>query len=147
MSIATIIIGVILSLLVIFILIGVFIPEVKFTSTIVVNKPASVAWKIFMDDSKLRDWLTGFKSAEHLSGKNNEPGSIYKMVFEEKGKVFEMIETVTRVEENKEFSFDLDHKLMSSINSVLFDSKEETTTISGVTKTKGKGIMAHLHGK
>lgn len=141
MSIATIIIGIIISLLIIFLLIGIFIPVVKFSSTIEVSKPVSIAWKVFMDDSKMKDWVPGFKSAEHLSGRDNEPGSVYRMVFEEKGKVFEMMETITEVAENKEFSFELDHKVMSSNNSVLFESQGDITTITGTTKTKGKGLV------
>lgn len=141
MSIPTIIIGIILLLFILFILIGIFIPEVKFSSKVEVNKPVSLAWKIFTDDSKMADWLPGFKSAEHISGEDNVPGSVYKMVFEEKGRVFEMMETIMAVEENKEFSFDLDHKLMSSKNSVLFESQGDKTIIQGLTNTKGKGII------
>jgi len=141
MTIASIIIGIILALFLIFVLVGVFVPEVSFSSKVKVNKPINLSWQIFMDESIMADWLPGFKSTEHLSGVENEPGSTYKMVFEEKGKVFEMIETVTVMKENEEFSFDLDHKMMSSTNQVLFKNEGNNTIIQGITKTKGKGII------
>jgi hypothetical protein len=141
MSAVTIVLGVLFVLFFFFILIGVFIPKVHFTSSIIVNKPVDVAWKVFMDDSKLGDWLPGFKNAELISGRDNEVGSMYKMIFEEKGKVFEMMETLTAVVENKQFSFELDHKVMFSRNDVLFKSKGGNTIIKGVTATKGKGLI------
>lgn len=141
MSIVSILLFVLLTLFVLFFLISVFIPKVNFSSSVEVNKPVDIAWKVFMDDSKLDQWLTGFKSTALLSGKDNEVGSVYKMIFEEKGKVFEMTETITAVQENRQFSFDLDHKVMSSNNDVSFESIGNKTVIKGVTSTKGKGLI------
>ncbi|NNC84675.1 MAG: hypothetical protein HKN75_01260 [Bacteroidia bacterium] len=125
----------------VFILVGVFIPKVNFSSSIEVNKPIGECWNVFMDDSKLSEWLPGFKSTEHLSGENNAVGSTYNMIFEEKGKTFEMMETLTTVETNKQFSFNLDHKVMSSSNDVFFESNGNNTIIKGATSTKGKGLI------
>ena len=56
------------------------IPELDMSNmikvTITINQPAEKVWELFMNPDNLQHWLTGFVSAEHLSGNIGETGSV-----------------------------------------------------------------------
>jgi hypothetical protein len=120
--------GILAVLAVAFFLIGVFIPTFTYETQIVVDRPTEHAFAVFADESKLADWMTGFKSIETISGYANEIGSQYRLIFEEEGEVMEMIETVTAFEQNKLFAVKLVNDLM------YVDTEIEFTEEMGKTK-------------
>ena len=65
-------IGLIVILLVAFFCIGVFVPSVEYTTTIEINKPRDVTWRVMRER---KDWIYGFKNFEQLSGAPEEVGS------------------------------------------------------------------------
>ena len=67
-----------------------------------------------MDESRMGEWLEGYKSMELIEGEPLTVGSKHKLVFEEDGQEMTFTETVTAIEPLKEFSFDFDHDMMSS---------------------------------
>ena len=93
---------------------------IKVTTTI--NAPAEMVWENMMNTENLKHWLTGFRSAEHLTGNIGETGSTSKLRFMERGKEIEVLETVlfskqhqqftSRMEQNS-FSVESDFRLVS----------------------------------
>ena len=114
---------------------------VKVQTQIDVNRPVEEAWTKFNDESKLGDWLTGFKELETVSGEPLTVGSVHKMTFVERGKDLVMMETVTAVKENEEFSFELDHARMRSDVSVTFEPTADGLRITQTSDVAGKGVL------
>src|SRR5688572_26599702 len=72
--------------------------------SITINKPAETVWKELMNPDNLKFWLTGFVSAEHISGEPGKAGSISKLKFLERGKETEVIETAKLVNPNQQYT-------------------------------------------
>ena len=73
--------------------------------TISINQPVETVWEKLMNPDNLKFWLTGFISAEHVSGEYGKPGAISKLKFKERGKEMEVTETVTAIKPNQQYSF------------------------------------------
>jgi uncharacterized protein YndB with AHSA1/START domain len=83
----------------------------KLTTTI--NAPAEMVWENLMNPENLKHWLTGFLSAEHLTGSIGEPGSTGKLRFMERGKEVEILETVLSVKQHQQFTSRMEHPSFS----------------------------------
>ena len=70
-------IGIIALLVVAFLCIGMFVPSVEYTTTVEINKPRDLTWKVLRER---KDWVYGFKSFEQISGVPNEVGSRSRIV-------------------------------------------------------------------
>lgn len=75
--------------------------------TITINQPVETVWEKLMNPDNLKFWLTGFISAEHLSGVYGKTGAVCKLRFKERGKEMEVIETATAVKPNQHYSFNM----------------------------------------
>jgi hypothetical protein len=64
------------------------------------------------------------------------------MVFEQKGKLMEMSETITDVVPNQKIGFDLSDKMIEGHIDLVFQEKEGTTLVSETHTFKGKSILA-----
>ena len=89
------------------ILIGVISPEVTYTNSVTVEKPAAHAWAIFSDAEKLDRWLVGLESIETLEGEPMTEGSRYRLTFNVEGEEFIVTELVTDVQPVERFAFEL----------------------------------------
>jgi len=65
-------IGLIIILVVAFFCIGVFVPSVEYTTTVEINKPRDVTWRVMRER---KDWIYGFKNFEQVSGTPEQVGS------------------------------------------------------------------------
>jgi len=72
--------------------------------TITINHPVETVWDKLMNPDNLKFWLTGFVSAEHVSGEQGKTGAISKLKFKERGKEMEVIETATAIKPNQQYS-------------------------------------------
>lgn len=135
--------GIVMALIIGFCLVGILTDSVTTEYKMNVAKPLEVTYGVFMEDTLLDDWLSGFKSAELVSpGDANGVGSKYKMVFEEGGQLYEFEETITAIESNKLFAFELDSKFFTSQTEIKFEDLEgKWTTVTATTVTKGKGFV------
>ena len=96
--------------------------------TITINKPVEKVWELFMDPDSLKHWLTGFVSAEHITGRVGETGSVSKLKFMERGKLVEVKETVTAATPNQQYSFEMEHnsfQVKTDIRLVSFGNRTE----------------------
>ena len=73
--------------------------------TVTINQPVETVWDKLMNPDNLKFWLTGFISAEHVSGEYGKTGAISKLKFKERGKEMEVTETVTAIKPNQQYSF------------------------------------------
>jgi len=81
---------------------------IKVTTTI--NAPVEKVWEVLMNPDNLQHWLTGFVSAEHLTGTVGEKGSTSKLKFLERGKEMEVTETVLQVKPQQQYTINMTSK-------------------------------------
>ena len=119
-------------------------PASRIEMSIVVDKPVEVAWRGFTDESRMGEWMTGFKSMETISGEKMTAGSRYRFVFEEDGEIIEFEEVMLTVIPNKEFSFHLTADFMESTVKLSFEPSGEGTRILVENEYRGRGLIAPL---
>ncbi len=142
MKVLKYVLGILAALAVIFVLIGVFVPTLNYSSEVEVNKSIEESFAVFMDESKMKDWLKGYIRSEVIKEEPAVVGSKYKVFLEDRGQKFHMIETVTAYKENEQFAMNLDHEMMNSDLNIQFEAKgDDKTVITATSEAKGKGIL------
>ena len=134
---------IVVGLVVVFLLMGLIKSSVSYGHEISVSKSVEEAWAVTQDESKYAQWLKGFKSIELLSGEDGEVGSTYKVIVNpgEGQEDFEMIETVTAVEEFDHVELHFDSEMMNFEQVISFTETDEGATVKTDSKVMGKGIM------
>ncbi len=142
MKILKITLGIIALLVIGFFLMGVFTPEVNYTTEVEVNKPVKEAWGVFMDESKADQWLDGYLGSEMISGNANEVGAVAKIRMEHEGEVMEMNEEITAFKEFEQHAMTFTNEAMVNHVDVRFAAKgDNTTTITTATEFIGQGAI------
>ena len=134
--------GIIAILLIGFLLMGVFKPEISYTNEITVDKSIKEAWGVMQDESKTKDWVTGMKSMELVSGDNNEVGSVRKIIMENNGKEMEIMETLMTLKEFEQIGMKFDNEFMENMYNMYVAEKDGKTVIRAESVSKGKGMIA-----
>ena len=67
----------------------------KYRTEVLINKSIDVVVAEMRNKESAFKWMNGLESFDLIEGQMEEPGSKYKMVFMNKGKKQEMIETIT----------------------------------------------------
>jgi hypothetical protein len=62
-------------LIVLFLVAMLLTPATHYETRVEVNRPATLTWRVLTDDSRMGEWLEGFKSIETLSGQPHVVGS------------------------------------------------------------------------
>ena len=96
--------------------------------TITINQPVETVWDKFMNPDNLKHWLTGFISAEHISGEIGKAGSVSKLKFKERGKELEVTETVLAVKPAQQYTINM--------TSTAFDTETDIRFISFGSRTE-----------
>ena len=96
--------------------------------SITINQPVETVWDKLMNPDNLRHWLTGFVSAEHISGEYGKTGAISKLKFKERGKEMEVTETAVLVKPNQQYHFNM--------TSTAFDLDTDIRLISFGSRTE-----------
>ena len=135
--------GTIALLIIAFLAIGFFTPTVSYGREIEVSKTIEEASAVQQDETKLGEWLDGFKSIEHLSGKVGEVGSKYKVTVipEPDADEFIMTETIISKKENDHMTLNMDSDMMVFDQTTYFSERNGKTVIKTDSKVNGKGMM------
>ncbi len=128
-------------LVIVFLLLGVFTKSITYTSEIVVDKPATEAWSVMQDESKLPQWLTGFVKYEPVSGVSGTVGAVSNVHIENNGTVTIIKETITEQTPNKVMAMDFSMDPMDMSYRMTFEENGGTTKIKSSTTTKGNGMF------
>lgn len=114
----------------------------QYSVSVEVQADIERAWDVFMDESKMDQWLIGFKSMEIIEGDPLTVGSKHKMFFEDRGREVVLVETVQSIRPPREFVFDLDHELMNStVRMTLEERSRGVTLISSHTNVEPTKIL------
>ena len=112
--------------------------------TVTIQRPADKVWELFMDPDNLQYWLTGFVSAEHLSGNIGETGSVSKLKFMERGKLMEVTETVLMAKPNQQYACIMKHETFEAETDVRFISFGQRTEMIQTVQFSPKGFFMKL---
>ena len=82
----------------------------KYMTEIEIDRRRTMVIELFDNPDNLKHWQPGFQSFEHLSGTRGQPGAKSKLVFLNRGRTMEMIETITVRNLPHEFSGTYDIK-------------------------------------
>ncbi len=121
---------------------GLLTPSVSYESEIVVDKPAREAWAVLSDETKLPEWIEGFKRTELVSGTANTVGAVSKVYVEDNGQEMVMEETITALEPNERMAMTFTMDFMDMDYEILLKENDGKTTISSKSTTEGNGIFA-----
>ncbi len=119
-----------------FFIIAKMYPAISYKNEIAIDAPIYFTYQEFNNVDNMPQWLSGFHSIELISGQPNMAGSKYKMVvLNPAGKKLVFTETLTAVEKDREFSFDLESKFFKSVNQLIFlqGGSQRTILLSNVT--------------
>ena len=112
--------------------------------TISINTPIEKVWEKLMNPDNLKHWLTGFVSAEHLTGKIGEAGSTSKLKFLERGKEMEITETVLQVKPQQQYSFRMKSDTLETENDIRLISFGHRTELIHTVQFFPKGFFMKL---
>lgn len=96
-----------------FFLVGILSPSFTYETSFRTSAPLKTAWEVFIDEDKMDQWITGFKSSRLIEGADNEVGSRYEMVIEQDGQRAVAYEQITAFKEQEQFAFVLDNDFMT----------------------------------
>ena len=121
---------------------GLFTPSISYQSEVIVNKPVKEAWAVMSDESKLPEWIIGFKKSELISGTANTVGAVSKIYIEEGGQEMIMEETITNIIPNKLLSMTFTMDFMDMDYEMSLKENDGKTHITTKSKTTGNGMFA-----
>ncbi|MEL6867363.1 MAG: SRPBCC family protein [Bacteroidota bacterium] len=130
------------ALLLLFVAIGLIQPSIHYSTSVAVDKPLDESFAVFMDDSKMHQWVLGLTSIKRVKGAQNEVGSVYEMVMERDGEIMYMTETLTGLKTNEHFGMQLENDVLTSQMDVYFKPLgEEKTSIEAHNEVRGSNVL------
>lgn len=131
----------VLALVVIFLGKGLLTPSISYDCEVTVNKPAAEAWAVMSDESRLTEWLEGYKKGELVSGEKNTVGAVSNIYVEENGEEMVMQETITALEPNQRMTMTFTMDFMNMDYEIAIEEKDGMTTIRTKSLVTGNGLM------
>lgn len=118
------------------------------TTTLIINKPVKTVWDFYDNPDNLKLWLTNFKSFELISGNPGEAGTKAKHIYQEKGRLITMYETITeKVAYHKLAGTLTMPKMMeANIQTVFKEIEANKTELICITDTRFEIISLKLFG-
>lgn len=133
---------IILLLVVVFLGMGLLTPSISYENTITIDKPVKEAWAVMADESKLPDWIDGYKRMEHVSGIPNTVGAVSNVYIEDRGEEMIMKETITALQPNKKMAMTFTADFMNMDYEMNLEEKEGKTYIVTKSTTTGNGMIS-----
>lgn len=122
---------------------GFITKSIDYKCKIEVYKSAKECWNIMSDESKMSNWLEGFKRIELVSGKANTVGAVSNVFFEENGEEMVMQETITAVIPNQKMAMTFTMDFMNMIYEISFTENGGKTLITTLSSTQGNGLFTN----
>lgn len=120
MKAVKIVLGIVTALVLVFLLTGVIVTEVKYTAEIEINKPINEVFKNIENVDFMKKWLPEVKSIEPIEEKVGVVGSTYTMTVINQGQEMKMVEKITAYIPNEKMTFQFDSDQMTKIDDYNF---------------------------
>ncbi len=136
-----IILGIIITLSVIFFATGVVVKEIKYTTEVEIDKPINEVFALFEDADKRQEWLPEIKSIEPIEEKVGKLGSTYKMTIENQGEEVIMTEKIMAYVPNEKLTFQFDSDQMIKTDDYNFTANGNKTKVVQHCTVRAKGYL------
>ncbi len=114
----------------------------SFEAKIAINQPIHRVYAAFLDQQRMKEWLSGLQAIELLQGSNNAVGSRYKLTLVENGHQIILYQEITVNNENEELAFTMEHETMTSQSRVRFiPLNPDTTELCLTVEVHGQGRL------
>ena len=121
---------------------GLLTPTVEYECEIMVDKPVEEVWAVMSDETKMAEWITGYKRTELVSGSEGAVGAVSHVYVEEQGQETMMEETIIAVEPNELLAMRFTMDFMNMDYEMSLEAKEDQTLIKTKSNTQGNGLFA-----
>jgi len=109
-----------------------------------IERPVSEVYRQFSDPDNLPRWISGLQRIEQIEGAPGEVGSVSKHIYLEKGRIVEMIETITAHEPERHFEGELETTGMKCTIQVDFVDRGDSTLMRFRCDFHSQGLMMKL---
>lgn len=118
----------------------------KYTCEVVINAPLEQLVSLWEDDQYCGEWQDGFQSIELIEGIKNQPGAKSRILFTQRGKEMELMETIIENDLPHKKLAEYDHMHMRNTQTTTFVEINSNTTkyISEVEYLELKSWMIKL---
>lgn len=134
--------GIILLIILIFLAMGFIKPTVEYDCEIRIDKPGMEVWAVMSDESKLSEWIQGYKRSTLLSGTANTVGAVTEVIIEENGTEMPMQETITALVPYERMAMNFTMDFMDMDYDMRLESKGDYTIVKTKSKTVGNSVIA-----
>lgn len=115
-----------------------------FSTRIQVNRPVEDTFRLFLDESVMAHWISGFKGIEVIKGEPRETDSLYKMVVRYHESDIHVFQKLMLVKENKSLMIEMEHPEFVTHSEITFISAGMATLMECKVKIKGKTLRVKL---
>lgn len=137
-----IILGIIITLTVVFFATGLLVKEISYETKVEINKPLKEVFALFNDDDSLKNWIPEIKSIEVLEEKPGVTGSRHRMVvLDGNGNEVTMEEKVLAYIENEKVTLFFDAQGMLKTDDYTFTSDGSKTIITNRSTSKSDSYI------
>lgn len=141
MKAVKIVLGIVTAFVLVFLLTGIIVTEVKYTAEIEINKPINEVFKNFENVDFMKKWLPEVKSIEPIEEKKGVVGSTYAMTVINQGQEMKMVEKITAYIPNKKMTFQFDSDQMTKIDDYNFIANGNKTKMIQNCSVNSKSYM------
>ncbi len=109
----------------------------KYSIELIINKPRREVWQAFNDPERMQEWQTSLTTIELVRGTAGQPGAESKLTFEEKGRVFSLVEKILSCQEPESLHQYYENQFSANTVKHSFLEEEQDRTL-WITETEYK---------
>ena len=109
-----------------------------------IGRPLKEVYAAFNNPANLPRWIAGLQRTELISGTPGEVGAKTRQIYLERGRIVELIETITAREPLKRFSGDIDGQGVNCAIHVEFVDRGSSTLVVARADMRSRSFMLSL---
>jgi uncharacterized membrane protein len=109
-----------------------------------IDRPLSEVYAAFNNADNLPRWIAGLQRTEPISGTPGQIGSKTRQIYLERGRIFELIETITAHEPMKRFDLEIAGQGVNCAIHVEFVDRGRSTLVVAGTNMRSRSFMVSL---
>ncbi len=109
---------------------GLIMPEIKYETSIEINKNMDEVFLSFADVKNSMDWVPGLKSVGIRKEVPNKIGSVYELIAIDKGAEITIVQKITAFKKNESIGILFRANEMNKLNLFKFEVRGNTTVIT-----------------
>ncbi|MEX6625928.1 SRPBCC family protein [Tenacibaculum salmonis] len=133
--------GIVTAFVLVFLITGIVIKEVEYSTEITIDKPVNKVFENFTNPELTKKWLPNIKSIEVIEQKTAVVGSSYTMTVESNGQEVKMVQKITDFVPNQKITFEFHSSEMIKIDTYNFASNNTITTITQNSSVNSKSYL------